>query len=1283
MFYNLRVIAGKALILALICLFAINDISWCFPDGGVPSGRTTLAASSRFTPFFKEHGLDFKNTCSVYYALSALREIAFDKNARESHIAMAGRFLPEGEIELVKDTGKDDFIEPFPIELSKGECKYAVLNFIKENKRVKAIFVQDPKDLNEEELLALGIKDKTDRDHFFDSGIEGVWLLDSARRYESQVSRTARDILSPEEDALLARLPEYTSAVYSPKTLLLGPGQCSLRCRYCLQRNVLGNHILSHKALFRKMLLEADKAGITDYGWCIGEPFERPDFLYEMLGLMCRLKNVESIGFVTNAAFAKTPKAARKILRNLMLVVGANLDEDKAIDLHLDCSWDKERIRRGVTSANIINLLEAVGAEWGEGNVKLQAVPLVNDNSLIELYKALKDSGLVEGDAEIEALTNKGTVRLTNGVTLSIYVLGGVVPEGGAKDLVAGVDYTADNVTKEAIATLEGRDKIGYSFSREVDGNFSLANQELVLGPDGKLYLNDKLAIRSSMPLADMTDIAGAIKTVNHHPVLRALVEKGLKYCLDAYAALPPNRKSIPDIIQFLVGKPNETALLASIFLEDPQLRMELLNAILLNSPITKTLVSGTDANFAWWEHAVRATQELYRVRGDTTKINLLDRIVENAENAFASLEESDSDSLGRLHGFFAVLINIIHDELDGSPEYKKEYGRAMAMVGLFYSAFGLSAIERGHPEQGISNLVISLTYLSEAAHNGYEECGQVMGITMQRLRDMDDLSGRTMLGGRPVLGIDSYPVARYVKALRGMEQGKKRPWSVSAYYIDENGAMISQTRRAEPPISPEEAMIGRSGTHAEVHGLVTTESRIAVDWHKVSAVVTLEPCLHCAKALAIRGIGNVSFGIIDPNPDIRGEGLKELYWAGIPVTLPSEAFQASTMNLVTGDVQGYSQDELKRIMTSVVPAGTLSLEELAEKARQHLYNWPRAYTYADQWEFDRIVSEIVWHLDGGKGKFEVPQIITINADQYSPEKAKTPELDPVQQVGRAKGGRVRSKPFRIVISGTPENRARVANLLSSVHKGDDRLVGPGEIYFLEGIASGKDPRLMPMTVPGDPDGVSRSTYDKIHQENLKHIPTVPKTTVLCHIIPDSIVPADQWELLSDLEQELAKKDKGYTDRIVRLKFDGTKDFSSQVKAAMDRYTEKYSDQDKGCVYEFDIACPGTEFVDSLLKSGLGKTFKNRALAFAPCKEPAQVEGIILALRVLRSGSIKDLIALSKILPVDHPELIEGMTSVEDFIKRITFIMPLIKCVDHEEVRKVNDIIREKIKNAA
>lgn len=179
-FHNIRhkTLWFRAISMALVWLFILNDISWAVSSEHNPSNQYTLAAESRFNPFFKAHtDLYCKNKFLLYLAASELRNLAISqREVRDSDIARLNMRLKDAEVEIVKDAGKEQFIETFPIKGTNRTCRYAVFNFKKNNVKVQVVFPENPSTLTANELEELGIRTEQDKDYFFNSGLNYVWL---------------------------------------------------------------------------------------------------------------------------------------------------------------------------------------------------------------------------------------------------------------------------------------------------------------------------------------------------------------------------------------------------------------------------------------------------------------------------------------------------------------------------------------------------------------------------------------------------------------------------------------------------------------------------------------------------------------------------------------------------------------------------------------------------------------------------------------------------------------------------------------------------------------------------------------------------------------------------------------------------------------------------------------------------------------------------------------------------------------------------------------------------
>ncbi len=193
-------VLSKAIAVALVCLFLVNDIAWSNPIDH-SSSNATLAAQSRLKPFFEKYGLDFQNIFAVSCAAGELRKIIMAGDIRPGHIVKLNKYLKdklhnyEVEIDRAIETGKLS---------SEKEYACVVFDFKKEKKQIKVLLLKDYANLTArdwEELKKFGIKNDIGINHLNYPGIEGTWLINLVASQaqsvpESKEIQLARQALS-------------------------------------------------------------------------------------------------------------------------------------------------------------------------------------------------------------------------------------------------------------------------------------------------------------------------------------------------------------------------------------------------------------------------------------------------------------------------------------------------------------------------------------------------------------------------------------------------------------------------------------------------------------------------------------------------------------------------------------------------------------------------------------------------------------------------------------------------------------------------------------------------------------------------------------------------------------------------------------------------------------------------------------------------------------------------------------------------------------------------------
>jgi anaerobic magnesium-protoporphyrin IX monomethyl ester cyclase len=209
-----------------------------------------------------------------------------------------------------------------------------------------------------------------------------------------------------------------------------------------------------------------------------------------------------------------------------------------------------------------------------------------------------------------------------------------------------------------------------------------------------------------------------------------------------------------------------------------------------------------------------------------------------------------------------------------------------------------------------------------------------------------------------------------------------------------------------------------------------------------------------------------------------------------------------------------------------------------------------------------------------------------------------------------------------------------------------------------------------------------RDEVRRIHNENLEYAPRLAANTVLCHIVAPSILPDGQQGILNRLDSGMRGRE--YSEKMLELKTDSSKDFVEQVKDTIQRaketYKEIYGKDYANYTFKFDVACPSLEFV-----SRIQNELNIPALAFAPQEgegNMVQVENIMLALRALERSieteNIKSLIDAYAF--VTGNKISSSIKDIAEFAKTMLFSMPKINV---NELGRINALIEESIKTAA
>lgn len=133
----------KAIALAIVCLFLVNDIAWAQNYSNYHPSNTTLAAQSSFnriTPFFEEHGLEFKNRAGLICVAIRLNKLFNKQNLDDVEISRAINRL-NSQVFSDKAVRIDESIQKRKLIGNDYSC--VIFNFEKDGRIIEALFLRE------------------------------------------------------------------------------------------------------------------------------------------------------------------------------------------------------------------------------------------------------------------------------------------------------------------------------------------------------------------------------------------------------------------------------------------------------------------------------------------------------------------------------------------------------------------------------------------------------------------------------------------------------------------------------------------------------------------------------------------------------------------------------------------------------------------------------------------------------------------------------------------------------------------------------------------------------------------------------------------------------------------------------------------------------------------------------------------------------------------------------------------------------------------------------------
>ena len=1299
----------RIIAIAMVCLFLVTSVT--FADLYKSS---TLAPESRLNSFFDKNGLDFKNAATVMLVAGQLRNMIVNGEASQGNIMRLSQLFTNGEVEIEKDIRQDS------LQCSSRAYDYAIFNFKKEKKVVKVIFIKDHDRLTEDELLELGIKTGEDKQYFNspdNPALRGVWfaaqdiwleraarvvenarncIIDDIKDFDPQVAQKKESFLAIFYHAVQERLDsiekkasEGKIRIFARMNLMhLSPRTKSGKLDYpdeeikvalmtSTANPLTWGHILTPLVAMDE--LNADFIVLQAHGKMEHKeklyPSERVSVAHrhqmvrESIDRLSPLMRYTDLGSEDDDALEAAAQMHRLLALNpdrkihIYLLIGAESEArmNKYIRQHYDmfkkynfgrnpnhkitfAVTQRGEYGRKVTLEELLDISRQAQKESGSEpflDIALIQHPHMDLGVASTYYRVTQDGAFVPkpvhdfskrfgyyGHPPIDPKTGKPFYAQEESFRKNI---GPVAEELAANiyaKIKAGVTGDTPFVSIDG-GSGSGKSTLGAEVAKILSEEYGLETKTIGLDmwlKERKWRIAIQKLVKGDKLTPEEMQIAGELlNTIK--PREEFLGEEGFfknEGILAAIKELDDWRKS-PSNTHTLTVK--NAYIREKSAVEDVSIKLKKKQVIIFDGKYanTESLQPYYDLRFRLHDAPDR-TEARFQIR--SRKYNPDDADIQVVFYKLAlipSYEVYDKRTESKVHGFIDL----------------KEEGNWFLEVNS--DAYALPD-PRDYPPEKFSQVFVEYVYKNLLNKKTKEEIRQLFGaIRAERLLP------------KLYKFFDNY---FFVK--RGRFNG-----------LDAVSEILSSLR-AIPDYNRESTKFFRFDqdrkTFPEYFAKLIDEKVKKNDFTII------------AKSVGISS-GEEPYSIA-----------MHIYYA------MKKYYQSHN-----GKLDGF-RDWL------------LTWEISIEAYDKKLFNLSLARNGLFDFQYDDPLTKDV------DSEYENPWLVKGLAPSETWSKRTTqgailPFREPALKALKASG----QKEFNLAFQADPIIRDWIKPIYVNIRSRDDmpiltrtraniivvdylngsRTLGDESSYIEESLKESVDTDYPALLCFGDtevrkPDTDRqekppakeihfKSRYneiDKIHAENLKYTPPIAKNTVLCHIVAPSILPDSQKGILNRLDSGM--RSRGYAEKMLELKTDGSDDFIEQIRDTMKRtqkiYEKVYGEDYLNYTFKFDIACPDLNLVRRV-QSELGLP----ALAFAPGEgggDGIQVENIMLALRALRismeKNDIQSLINAYGFITGNKTG--SGIKDIVEFTRTMLFTMPRMNV---DELGRINALIEKNIKTAA